>query len=260
MKQAEGVVVKHRDTHSEFIRNSMSNGRPPNLIIVLDTHSDTFSGQLQATGGLTGLSTSPILPDLVRTYVGETMLQEMAEASAVARAYNVIHEICPGVSPWADITPKVRGGWRVIVMVSSGSAVRQSVHWDYITQLFTQYVLPLRPLQMLTGFIASAWTFSSGLVGTRQCLMMSNHSLMGFWKGLPSMAWRIFGRQYVILSLPTLPPSRQTRSLPPMQPVKGSSLEQLQCTEPNGHWGTTFPGVVHRIAQVGTDRDISLGS
>jgi hypothetical protein len=138
MKGREGVIVKHRHTQTEFVHNSMLNGRPANLIIVLDMHSDTFTGQLQATGGLTAVSTTLTLPDIVRTYVGEPLLQEMGKASAVARAYDVIHEISPGVAPWADITPKVRGGWRVMVMLSCGSAVRQPVHWDYITQLFTQ--------------------------------------------------------------------------------------------------------------------------
>jgi hypothetical protein len=130
--------MKHKDAHVDFIKKSMSDGRPANVIIVLDTHSDTFSGQLQATGGLTGVSTTLTLPDLVRTYVGDTVLQEMTRASAKARSYNIVHEVSPGVVPWADITPKVRGGWRVMVMVSCGSSVRQPVHWDYITQLFTK--------------------------------------------------------------------------------------------------------------------------
>jgi hypothetical protein len=142
-KGGEAIVVKHRDTHTQFIHNSMSQGRPANLVIVLDTHSDAFSGQLQATGGLTGVSTTLTLPDLVRTYVGDNILEEMARASALARSYTGVHEISPGVAPWADITPRVRGGWRVMVMVACGSAVRQPVHWDYITQLFTQYVFPL---------------------------------------------------------------------------------------------------------------------
>jgi hypothetical protein len=187
MKGGEGIFVKHRDTQSQFLHNSFSNSQPPNLIIVLDTHSDPFSGQLQATGSA-GLSPILSLPDLLRTYVGDALLQEMARASAFARAYNILHEISPGVAPWADITPKVRGGWRVMVMISGGSAVRHPDHWEFITQLLTQYVLPLKPLQILTGFIGNTWTFSSGLVGRRLCLMMSTHLLMGFWKRLPSMA------------------------------------------------------------------------
>lgn len=116
----------------------MAQGQPPNMIIVLDTHSDTFSGHLQTAGGLTGPAISVPLPDLVRTYVGDEVLREMGFASDQARSYNTIQEMSPGVAPWADITPKVRGGWRVMVMVSCGSSVRQPVHWDYITQLFTR--------------------------------------------------------------------------------------------------------------------------
>jgi hypothetical protein len=135
-KGGEGITLKHRVPHTDFIMTSMREGRPANLVIVLDTHSDTFSGQLQATGGLTGVSTTLTLPDLIKTYVGDAVLQGMGEASRASRSYNLVHEISPGVVPWADITPKVRGGWRVMVMVSCGSAVRQQVHWDYITQLF----------------------------------------------------------------------------------------------------------------------------
>ena len=134
-KGAEGTVAKHRDGHSNFIKKSIRESRPPNLVIVLDTHSDTFSGQLQATGGLTGVSTTMTLPDLIKTYVGEGILQEMVEAWKLARSYNIIHEVSPGLAPWADITPKVRGGWRVMIMVSCGSAVKQPNHWEYITQL-----------------------------------------------------------------------------------------------------------------------------
>jgi hypothetical protein len=139
MKKGGGnLILKHSYDHINFIRKSISDGRPANLIVVLDTHSDTFTGQLQTTGGLTGVGTNLSLPDLVRSYVGDAALQEMRHASAVARSYPSCLEMSPGVAPWADITPKARGGWRVMVMVSCGSAVRIPVHWDYITQLFTQ--------------------------------------------------------------------------------------------------------------------------
>lgn len=136
MKGGESRVSKHAGSHLDFIRKSVHESRPANLVIVLDTHSDTFSGQLQAAGGLTGQSSTLTLPDLVRTYVGDSTLQEMLQVSLVARSYNLIPEISPGVAPWADITPKVRGGWRVMVMVSCGSAVRVPMHWEYITHLF----------------------------------------------------------------------------------------------------------------------------
>lgn len=137
-KGAEGIIIKHNDSHTDFLNKAMRQGRPANLVVVLDTHADTFTGQLQTTGGLTGVATTLSLPDLVRTYVGDTILQEMAKASVVARSYNLVHEISPGVAPWADITPKVRGGWRVMVMAACGSAVRQPLHWEYITALFQQ--------------------------------------------------------------------------------------------------------------------------
>ena len=137
-KGGQGLATKHRDSHLEFIRKSVDGGRPPNMIIVLDTHSDTFSGQLQVAGGLTGVGSMLTLPDLVRTYVGDAILGQLANASAIARSYDLTPELSPGVQPWADITPKARGGWCVLVMVSCGSSVRVPTHWEYITQLFSQ--------------------------------------------------------------------------------------------------------------------------
>src|SRR5277367_1777990 len=96
-KGGENIMLKHRQLHTDFIKKSISEGRPANLIIVVDTHSDTFSGQLQTTGGLTGVCTTLSLPDLVRGYVGDSTLQEMMHASALARSYNSGLEISPGV-------------------------------------------------------------------------------------------------------------------------------------------------------------------
>jgi hypothetical protein len=137
-KGGEVLTTKHKDQHVDFINKSMLEGRPCNLIVVLDTHSNTFSGQLQASGGLTGAGTFMSLPDLVLGYVGDVTLKEMQKASEYARRYNLVLEVSPGVTPWADITPKVRGGWRVMVMVSCGSSVRAPMHWEYISQLFSK--------------------------------------------------------------------------------------------------------------------------
>lgn len=119
----------------------MSDERPANLIIVLDT--DSLSGKFQATGGPTCVETCLTLWDIVGTYVGDAILNEMTTASAVARSYNTMHEISPRVLPWASITPEVHRGWHIMVMISSGSSVRQPIHWDYISQLFSKYVLQL---------------------------------------------------------------------------------------------------------------------
>lgn len=134
-KGGEASTGRNEEKHIDFIDRSMSGGCPCNLIVVLDTHSDTFSGQLQTTGGLTTTGTFLTLPDLVKGYVGEGTLLAMKKASELARGYNTVHEISPGVKPWADITPKARGGWRIMVMESCGSSVRAPMHWEYISQL-----------------------------------------------------------------------------------------------------------------------------
>ena len=136
MKGALGRVSKNTNTQLDFIRRSTNEGRPSNLIIVLDTHSDTFTGQLQVAGGLTGVSTTLTLPDLVKGYVGVETLEEMASASEAAQSSSLVLEVSPEVTPWGNITPKVRGGWTVLIMVSCGSAVKIPMHWEYITHLF----------------------------------------------------------------------------------------------------------------------------
>ena len=136
MKGALGRVSKNTNTQLDFIRKSTNEGRPSNLIIILDTHSNTFTGQLQVAGGLTGESTTLTLPHLVKSYVVVETLQEMASASQAARSSSLVLEVSPGVTPWGNITPKVRGGWRVLIMVSCGSSVKIPMHWEYITQLF----------------------------------------------------------------------------------------------------------------------------
>ena len=142
-KGVEGILIKHKDQHTKFLHKSLQEGRPANLIIVLDTLSDTFSSHFQATSGLTGVSTALTLPDLLRLYVGEPIFNEMTKLSTFARSYRLVPELSPGLPPSADITPKVRGGWRVMVIVSCGSAVRNPVHWNHITELLEKYTTPV---------------------------------------------------------------------------------------------------------------------
>ncbi|KAF8219881.1 hypothetical protein L208DRAFT_1382843 [Tricholoma matsutake] len=75
-------------------------------LVTLTMQSNYELEKENITGGLTGVSSTLTLQDLVKTYVGNVMLQEMGKLSAQALSYNTIHEICPGVVPWADITPK----------------------------------------------------------------------------------------------------------------------------------------------------------
>lgn len=137
-KGAEGLAWEKQQRQSEFIKKAMDDGIPPNMIIVLDTHSDSWSGELQTAEGSRGVPISSTLPQLVKTYVGDLVLKQMKASSAAARSYNALPEVRPGVTPWADITPKTRGGWRVLVMAVCGSSVRQPVHWNYLTQLFEE--------------------------------------------------------------------------------------------------------------------------
>ena len=72
-KGGQASISKYEEDRTGFIKTTVQEGRPPNMIIVLDTHSDTFTGQLQATGGLTTSGTTLTLPSLVTGYVGNSV-------------------------------------------------------------------------------------------------------------------------------------------------------------------------------------------
>lgn len=134
---APALAKKNHDGHIKFLEKFLEDGRPPNLIIVIDTHSDTWSGQLQTARGRT-VDLHRKLPDLVQEYVGQPVLDVMKTSSRQARSYDVLHEISGGVAPWADITPKSRGGWRVLIMPVCGSTMTQPVHWSYLVHMFKE--------------------------------------------------------------------------------------------------------------------------
>lgn len=128
---------KKGDAHTNFLNHFIDQGRAPNLIVVIDTHSDSWSGQLQTAGGSGGEHHLTLLV-LLQNYVGGPVMDRMAASSTQARHYNTVHEISPGVAPWADITPKTRGGWKVVIMPVCGSTVTQVVNWNYLVQAFAQ--------------------------------------------------------------------------------------------------------------------------
>jgi len=141
LKAGERAAEKHVPDHLTFIDQYLTKGLPPNLIVVLDTHSDSFSGLLQCAGGLGGVAEARPLPEIARMYVGDAVLAKMQQVSQVARKWNETIEVGSGATPWADLTPRTRGGWRVMVMVACGSAIKQRLHWEYIQQLVTGYVV-----------------------------------------------------------------------------------------------------------------------
>lgn len=139
MQGASQVSVRgNKRSHLRFINSFIQEERPPNLIILVDTHSNAWSGQLQTAETSSGGESNSTLPSIVDDYVGDQVIARMKVSSELARSYNVQYETASGKKPWADITPKTRGGWRVLIMPVCGSSVRQPVHLNYLVQMIRE--------------------------------------------------------------------------------------------------------------------------
>ena len=114
----------------EHIQLSINSGVPANCFVVLDTHSDTHSGQLQYAGG----ASAPVFShahSLLQNFCGNAFLPAMQAAakSAVANGRHPRVEKSTPASmphnPWYNAAPSFRGGWRGLLMSSCGPAVTQ---------------------------------------------------------------------------------------------------------------------------------------
>lgn len=121
----------------EFIRRhlsptELSEKKPPNLIIVLDTHSDSYSGQLQ-TSKMTGQYQK--VQEILLGWVGALVFQEMQKASEIARKWPERVILKEEKSPRTDLTPRTRGGWRVLILLGCGAAVTVNDSWNGMKSL-----------------------------------------------------------------------------------------------------------------------------
>ncbi|KAK2459411.1 hypothetical protein APHAL10511_008576, partial [Amanita phalloides] len=106
-KKEFGKQVKFLTTHAE-------RGVSPNMIVIVDTHSDSFSGFLQSAGGR-------------------------------GRAW-VCRAECVGNDATGITDSKgweARGGWRVLVLMTCGSALRQRHHWNSVLELLNMNLFDL---------------------------------------------------------------------------------------------------------------------
>jgi hypothetical protein len=53
-------VAKHVEPITAFLRKTTNDGIPANFFVILDTHSDAFTGNLQHAGGQTNGLVAPI--------------------------------------------------------------------------------------------------------------------------------------------------------------------------------------------------------
>src|SRR5271169_4721342 len=131
MKRGGG---NHTDTRIKdsfsFVNTHTAAGFPPNLFIVVDTHTNYFNGFLQHTG-CSRVEYADV-GTLLRSYVSDALLDMIKTASARSRA--TIPEIYTpeGLRPWSDITVASRGGWRCLVVTGN---VWIGEHFPYLVQL-----------------------------------------------------------------------------------------------------------------------------
>jgi len=122
-----------------FMDRNIKAGFPPNTFLVVDTHSDEYSGMLQHTGGHTG-GTNTTITEILNAYLGEEFVKAMKRSSDAARSDKTVKKTVNGNTPWCDLTPNARGGWRGLFMVSCGPAIRVSHHFEAVKDLVEKYV------------------------------------------------------------------------------------------------------------------------
>ncbi|KAG2029991.1 hypothetical protein BDR03DRAFT_1017652 [Suillus americanus] len=118
----------------EFMNRNINAGFPPNTFLVVDTHLDEYTGMLQHTGGHTG-GTNTTITEILMANLGEDFVTSMKASSDAARRDRTVKTTVSGNMPWCDLTPKARGGWRGLFMVSCGPAIRVSHHFEAVKGL-----------------------------------------------------------------------------------------------------------------------------
>ena len=138
MKADERALARHAEESVKFLRREREANRPPNTIILVDTHSDSYNGQLMSVKGKGRFLT---LSQLLSTWVAGEIRGEMSKSSTIARGWNKTVRLPNGKVPWTDLTPKTRGGWRVLVLLACGAATRVDDQWNEIRLLLQMYVV-----------------------------------------------------------------------------------------------------------------------
>jgi hypothetical protein len=118
----------------QFFHRNILAGCPPNVFVVVDTHSDEFSGMLQHTGGHTGGANTTIT-EIMKAYLGNDFVGGMRASADAARKDTSVRKTLNGKVPWCDLTPKARGGRRGVFMVSCGPAIRVMHHFEQVRAL-----------------------------------------------------------------------------------------------------------------------------
>ncbi|KAG1847025.1 hypothetical protein DFJ58DRAFT_843341 [Suillus subalutaceus] len=193
----------------EFMRGNISRGFPPNTFIIVDTHSDEFTGMLQHTGGHTG-GTNTTITEIVEAYLGTDFLKCMGEASDAARSDDSTLTTAKSTKPWCDLTAKARGGWRGLLLVSCGPAIRVSHHFESVLQLVksNQFevvvgfggsgTLPSMVSHTVRSFIVETGVFGRTDPWSAICHMLtSNHDVLDYTTAVVVYATTVNGSRQI---------------------------------------------------------------
>jgi len=132
MKKGAQTFERNKvDVGCALITRSIASKVPANVFIVVDTHSEEFSGMLQHTGGKTEGSYAGV-DEILAEYLGEAFREAMQSSSDAARN-SAPQEV--GSSAWYDRTAYTRGGWRGVFLLSCGPAVNVTHHFERLLKM-----------------------------------------------------------------------------------------------------------------------------
>ncbi|KAI9459612.1 hypothetical protein HD554DRAFT_2176882 [Boletus coccyginus] len=119
-----------------FIQRSILSDVPANTFVLVDTHSDAVTGELQWSRGSTGPKNC--LPsELIRKFCGDGFLQQMKVAADKARGLPP-H---PPQAGWYDDSAFSRGGWRGLLLSTCAPTMRVPESFQNIRGLVERQVL-----------------------------------------------------------------------------------------------------------------------
>jgi hypothetical protein len=119
---------------ANFLEQSVANEIPANTFIVIDTHSDTYTGNLQHSGGQTHGGSAP-LGDVLESFLGKDCMDSMARAKRKRAEL-----LTRSTESHANLNVVNPGGKTFVFLLTCGPAVRVGYHLEHCQGLLKSYV------------------------------------------------------------------------------------------------------------------------
>ena len=132
MKNGQFKAWNKMSSARQFVERSIRSHFPANSFIIIDTHADTHTGELQWGVGADGAYTAPA-SNLLDNFCGSRFLKTMQAASNEARAFTAPTD--PG---WYNNSPTFRGGWRGLFVASCAPAIRVANGFNELKRLVVE--------------------------------------------------------------------------------------------------------------------------